>query len=158
MIALHRRLLNIIISVFIMLSASLAYSDLVFDSGWVRALPPTQPNTAAFFRLTNNSGDAVILKQVSSDIAAKAEYHTHSKGENGMMAMRQLKQVVIEPKATVEFKPGGYHVMLFDLVRPLKSGEQVEIRLIDSDGKQYAFNLPVKSPMEEPSHGHHHHH
>jgi copper(I)-binding protein len=33
------------------------------------------------------------------------------------------------PGKTVELKPGGYHMMLVDLKRPLKKGDLVPIRL-----------------------------
>ena len=47
--------------------------------------------------------------------------------KDGVMTMRPLEQgVAIAPGRTVEFKPGGFHLMFMDLKQPLKQGEGVK--------------------------------
>ena len=47
--------------------------------------------------------------------------------DGGVMKMRELKNgLEIPPGATVELKPGSYHIMMMNLSRPLAKGEKVK--------------------------------
>ena len=47
--------------------------------------------------------------------------------DGGVMKMRELTNgLEIPPGATVELKPGGYHIMMTNLTRPLTKGEKVK--------------------------------
>jgi periplasmic copper chaperone A len=47
--------------------------------------------------------------------------------DGGVMKMREVKEgVVIAPGATVELKPGGFHIMMVNLSKPLAKGEKVK--------------------------------
>jgi copper(I)-binding protein len=49
----------------------------------------------------------------------------------GVMRMREIAGgLEIAPGATVELKPGGYHVMFMDLTRQLQQGESVKGTLV----------------------------
>lgn len=133
-------------------------ADLSVSNGWVRALPPTQPNTAAFLTLKNTSQQSITLVSVVSDAAKKSEFHSHKKQASGMMAMRQEKSISIAAGQEFVFQPGSYHIMLMGLNSPLKAGDTVKLVLIEESGAEHKVELPVKSPMDENSHKHHHHH
>ena len=47
----------------------------------------------------------------------------------GMMTMQEVESVPVPAGGTVTFKPGGYHVMLIDLVAPLEVGQTVPLTL-----------------------------
>lgn len=47
----------------------------------------------------------------------------------GMMTMRPVEEIPIPAGATAVLQPGGYHVMLLDLVEPLVAGDTLEITL-----------------------------
>ena len=50
--------------------------------------------------------------------------------DNGVMRMRLIaKGIEIRPGQTVEFKPGGTHVMFLGLKKPLAQGEHVKTTL-----------------------------
>ena len=49
--------------------------------------------------------------------------------DGGLMKMRAVKGIDLKPGATVELRPGGYHVMLEDLKQPLKEGDHVPLVL-----------------------------
>jgi copper(I)-binding protein len=51
------------------------------------------------------------------------------KMEGNVMRMRAVPRLELPPGKTVELKPGGYHMMLVDLKRPLRKGDLVPIRL-----------------------------
>ena len=44
--------------------------------------------------------------------------------DGGVMKMRELKNgLEIPPGATIELKPGSYHIMMMNLSRPLAKGD-----------------------------------
>ncbi|MBX3285843.1 MAG: copper chaperone PCu(A)C [Acidimicrobiales bacterium] len=47
----------------------------------------------------------------------------------GSMTMREVDSIELPAGEAVELKPGGYHVMLIDLVKPLEVGEKIELTL-----------------------------
>ncbi|EAT12880.1 copper chaperone PCu(A)C [Bermanella marisrubri] len=154
----YSRIATFCLVFFSLLGTNQAVADLTAKDGWVRALPPTQPNTAAFLTLSNSGEKSIVLVDVRSEAAKKVEYHSHKKQASGMMAMRQEKSITIAPGAEFVFKPGSYHIMLMGLTKPLKSGNEVNITLVSQSGTEYPITLPVKSPMDEQNHQHHHHH
>jgi copper(I)-binding protein len=51
--------------------------------------------------------------------------------DGGVMKMRQLTNGLDIPAGkTVELKPGGYHIMLMELARPLAQGDSYKITLV----------------------------
>ncbi|MGB2256430.1 MAG: copper chaperone PCu(A)C, partial [Spongiibacter marinus] len=82
--------------------------------------------------------------------------HSNSQ-RNGMMAMRKEDSVAIAPGQTLDFVPGGYHLMLINLKQPLRHGERVHFSLL-IDGDVVQVEAPVRSVLNEPASGRHHHH
>lgn len=121
---------------------------------YVRVLPPGSPNTAAFMQLTNDGSAELALVAVETDVAARAELHTHQLVD-GVAQMRQVAQIALPAGQTVSLQPGGLHIMLLDLKAPLKADEQVALTLILSDGSRH----PVTAIARElvASNAHHHH-
>ncbi|MDX1345449.1 MAG: copper chaperone PCu(A)C, partial [Sedimenticolaceae bacterium] len=60
-----------------------AADNISVEDGYVRAVPPVSPTSAAFMKLTNSSQSAHQLKSAESDISEFVELHTHTMGENG---------------------------------------------------------------------------
>jgi copper(I)-binding protein len=144
----------------ILMLSAFTQAQLDMSNGSVRAMPPGQPNTAAFLSLSNKSDQAIELISASTSIANKAEYHSHTKDSKGVMRMAKEDRIKIAAGQTFEFKTGGYHIMIMGLKKALKPGETVQITLTDSKGKNYPLELPVVSIMAEPKqhdHSHHHH-
>lgn len=126
--------------------------ELSIGNAYVRAPIPGVPNTAAFFTISNSCGEPVSLVSGATEIAKRVELHTHVH-EDGMMKMREVDAIVIAANSSVELKPGGYHLMLFDIGSKLKDAESTSISLTFSDGKQLDFEAPLKDLMTQ----HHHH-
>lgn len=143
-----------------------AQADLQVKDGYVRAMPPGQPNTAAFMLVTNSSKEAVKLVSASTDKSTKAEFHNHTMDDKGVMRMRAVESIEIPAGGQFEFKPGAFHVMVMGLTQPLKPSQTVKLQLKDESGKVYEYSLPVKSLVPgkgakkhgHHDHGHHHHH
>ncbi|WP_051488259.1 copper chaperone PCu(A)C [Salinivibrio socompensis] len=69
-----------------------------------------------------------------------------------MMEMRQIGQILVPKGEQVTLKPGGLHVMLFDLVKPLEVGEHISLTLTTADGHTLTKQIPVKTVMAGMKH------
>ena len=66
---------------------------------------------------------------------------------DGVMQMRELVDGLPIPAGeTVTLMPGGYHVMLMDLKRPLKQGETVTVTLRFEKAGAVTLPLAVLAP------------
>lgn len=95
---------------------------------FVRATPPGAKVAGAFMTIRNQGTEPDRLLSASSPVAGLVEIHEMAV-EGGMMKMRAVKGIDLKPGATVELRPGGYHVMLQDLKQPLKQGDQIPVQL-----------------------------
>ena len=64
-------------------------AQVVLVDGYVRAMPATVPNSAAYITIENH-GDATRLVAVDAPFATEAQLHTLIE-ENGMIKMRQVE-------------------------------------------------------------------
>ncbi len=92
--------------------------DLEIANPWSRATPATAPTAAGFLTITNKGAAPDRLIAVRASAANKAEIH-EMKMDGAIMRMREAeKGLEIPPGATVELKPGGFHIMFMELKRP----------------------------------------
>jgi periplasmic copper chaperone A len=102
--------------------------DLKVMQPWSRPTPPAAGVGAVYFSITNLGRKADRLTAVSSPIASSVEIH-ESRGTQGLMQMRAVRFVECPPGATVKSEPGGLHVMLLGLRRPLTPGMEFPLSL-----------------------------
>ena len=71
--------------------------------------------------------------------------------DQGVMSMRPVKGLLIPAGESVEFKSGGYHLMLMDLKQPVRTGFEAQITLVfeGSDGKRES--VYVHAPIANSS-------
>ncbi|WP_158174366.1 copper chaperone PCu(A)C [Grimontia hollisae] len=123
-----------------------AYAAVDVVGPFARATPPHAPNSAAFMVLSNDSDKKLSLVEASTPVAGKVELHNHVM-KDGMMQMRQVKAIDIPANGSTELKPGGLHVMLFNLSMPLKEGETLPLTLLFSDGSEITQEVPIRKVM-----------
>ncbi len=100
---------------------------LTVSNPWVRATVPAQQVTGAFMTLT--AAADLRLVAVSSPQAGMVEIHQMTM-ENNVMQMRALADGLALPKGkAIELKPGGYHLMVMDLKRPMQQGAWLPLTL-----------------------------
>ncbi|GAA5215871.1 copper chaperone PCu(A)C [Corallincola platygyrae] len=122
---------------------------------YVRALPPGVPTSAAFMEIENPTDQPLVLVGAQTDIAGKAELHNHV-SEGGVMKMRQVDEIEIPAKGKVALKPGGYHIMLFNLTASPKVGDEIAVTLLFSDQTTKTVKAKVKDLRKQDHHHHHH--
>jgi copper(I)-binding protein len=139
------RIRSVIAIAVIMLSASAlgAQDKLTVTGAWVRESVPGRPNTAAYAVVENPGAKEVVLVSATSDAAAKVELHEMIR-TGDMMKMQQVKEIKVPAAGKVELKPGGLHVMLFDLKKPLKEGEEISLTFTTGTGATIKVPATVK--------------
>jgi uncharacterized protein YcnI len=103
---------------------------LLIEQPWSRATPGGAKVAGGYVRITNTGSAPDRLVGGTFSASGRVEIHEMSVSD-GVMRMRPLPEgLPVEPGATLELKPGGYHAMFLDLQRPLKEGETVSGSLL----------------------------
>jgi periplasmic copper chaperone A len=133
-------------------------TSLEFENVWVRALPPFQPNTAAYLTLVNRGEVAVAIVGASSNVAQKVELHTTRKVD-GLMRMEPLQALAVAPGERVELAPGGTHLMLLGLAYMPAPGDDVRLclQLVSGDEVCTVAEVRRNGDVPEPKDHQHHH-
>ena len=139
---MKHRVLKLTIASLGLLASSLVLAGVEVIDPNVRAVPPNAPASAAFMGLVADSDDVALVK-ADSEVARTVELHTHVH-DNGVMRMRPVEKIPLKKGEEVRLQPGGYHIMLIGLKRPLKPGDNVEIELRFSDGSKQKISAPVR--------------
>ncbi len=123
---------------------------------WVKA--SDKQMTGAFGTVANTSDREVILTGGDTDVADRVEVHEMAPAGDGTMTMRQVDGgLKIAGGQTVSLEPGGNHIMLMDLKRPIEAGQTVTITLRFGDGstrEMVAHARDFRGANEEYTPGH----
>lgn len=119
-------------------------SKLKIQNAWVRPAAKGA-NSALYFTLKNNGSKTDTLIGVESKIAEIVEVHESYKKDNDRMGMREVGKLAIKPKSELEFKPGGFHVMLLGALKDLKIGDQIEVVLL----LKYVGKIKIKAEVRD---------
>lgn len=107
---------------------------------------PAVPGTpgAAYFTVSQGSGAPRKIASVYVEGAERAEMHETTTA-NGISKMQQVKDVPIETGKSVQFKPGGLHVMLFDVADTLKAGSTTELTITLDNGDKVSVPARIET-------------
>jgi periplasmic copper chaperone A len=126
------------------LAGEVKAGDLVITQAWSRATPGGAKIGGGYLTIENKGSTPDRLIGGSADVASKVEVHEMAMN-NGVMTMRPLdKGLLSEPGKTVKLAPGGYHLMLFDLRRPLKQGDKLPVTLNFEKAGKVDLSLDVR--------------
>ena len=95
---------------------------------WARA---TVGSTAAVYLTMTGTGkaDRLVSAAVPRSVARRTELHKTTMGQGDMMSMAPVKSIRVPAAGTVKLEPGGYHVMLIGLKKPLVAGSSFHLAL-----------------------------
>jgi copper(I)-binding protein len=112
---------------------------------WTRATPATAQAGGGFLVITNTGTAPDRLIAAKSPVADKAEVHEMTMDGN-VMRMRPVENgIEIPPGATVELKPGGFHVMFMGLKAPFTKDGKVPLTLVFEKAGTVDIELPVEA-------------
>jgi len=128
-----------------------AFAQVNVEDPWVRATVTDQKVTGAFMKITSPT-DAKLV-EVRAALAKWTEIHEMAMVDD-TMKMRQIPDISLPAGKMVELKPGGLHVMLFDLAAQAKEGDTVPLTLvIETEGKQETVEVKAAvRPLHKPAH------
>ena len=124
------------------------------DHPWARASIGMAKAGAAYMVLTNEGSETDRLISASADVAESVELHTHMM-DDGVMRMRQVEAIEINPGTPSVLEPGGLHVMLIGLKQPLAAGESFPMTLTFEQAGEVTVEVSVEAIGSERD-GHNH--
>ena len=114
-------------------------ANISVTDAWARATMPGQPVSGAYMQIQSDA-DARLLG-VSSYVVPRVEVHEMNM-DGGVMHMREVKAIDLPKGKNVSLEPGGFHIMLMNLKKPIAAGDVIPLTLVvESDGKRQTVEV-----------------
>ena len=110
---------------------------------WIREAPPGVEVLGGYFTLENLTAKPLTLTAVSSPDFGSVMMH-ETVQQSGQESMQEVAKIDVPAHGSVEFKPGGYHLMLMQPKKNLGAGDTVTLMLAFSDGSELAILAPMR--------------
>jgi copper(I)-binding protein len=113
----------------------------------VRWLPGDLP-MAGYFRITSHADSPLYLVGASSPAFAAVMMH-RSVEKGGVSYMEPVERLTLNPAQSVDFAPGGYHLMLMQHRQEVHAGQEVPVTLRFSDGETFTSRFRVVGVQDQ---------
>ena len=125
--------------------------QLQVTSAWARATIRAGGNAVVYLTITNSGKNGDRLEALDSPVAEATRIH-HTVVEDGVLRLRLLDALELEPGTTTLLEPGGAHIMLMQLFRPLVKGGTFPLVLHFEKAGTVTVTVDVgaESQMEPP--------
>lgn len=138
---------KLVLAIFIasMLSASVAATTLdgiSLRDPWFRFITPTIP-AAGYFTLSNSTAVPEPLIGASSPACGSLMLH-QSVAKNGVEQMIIVPKVSVPAHGTLQFAPGGYHLMCMSPAGIMRPGQSVPVTLQFEGGGTLGASFPIR--------------
>lgn len=150
-------------------------AELQITDAWARQSPMGTTAGAVYLTITSPIDDALVGASVPTSVAGTTEVHeTVAAGEPGMttttggdmaattaatsdattttmgggsdsMTMRPVDSIALPAGEAVALEPGGFHIMLLDLVAPLEVGQRIEVTLTFAEAGEQTVTADVRA-------------
>ncbi len=158
------KLKNLVFAAIGILAMQTAWAaNISVTDAWARATMPGQKVSGAYMQIQSDA-DARLVG-VSSPAVPRVEVH-EMKMDGDVMRMQEVKMIALPKGKTVALEPGGFHLMLMNLPKPIAAGDVIPFTLtVESGGKRQTVEVKAEArgampnqPMpNQPMHHHHHH-
>jgi copper(I)-binding protein len=128
---------------------------ITISQAWVQEGPPNARVLAGFMQINNNSTKTVTITAATSDVFNSIEFH-RTVEDKGMARMQKQQHLTIPAGGRLKLEHGGYHLMLMQPSKRLKTGDIVNIEFTIPTLDKVSVKLEVRQP--DQGHEHHHHH
>lgn len=128
-------------------SPSFAKDSITATQAWVRPTVPGQEVTGAF--MTLQSVRNAKLVKAESAAAETVEIHSMSM-HDGVMEMREIKELTLPAGKPVKLAPGGFHIMLINVKKQLREGDTVPFTLTILNDDKTISKAKVKAIVGVP--------
>jgi len=126
--------------------SSPAWAEVTADDLRARPSLGAARNSIVWMTLRNTSPEPDRLLRAEGDVAERVELHTHVMETNAgrmIMRMRPVPDIAVPANGEVRLEPGGLHVMLMGVKRPLRPGDSFTLRLIFEHAPPLEVTVPV---------------
>ena len=138
----------LILSAFIVNLWALTQENLSIENAYIKQTPPNAKTTAIFLTIKNDSDKDIFLLKTKTNLSEISELHTHT-NENGKMIMKEVPNIEIKAHSSTELKPGGLHIMIFDIKNQIDENTQTDLTLyFDNNQSIELKNIPSKELMK----------
>lgn len=121
-------------------------APLTFDDAWVKAAEDGM--TGVFGELKNNTDKDINLVEAKFTGAEMVQLHETADDGSGAMSMQEKDGgFVIKSGESMMLEPGGDHIMVMGLTKPIKPGEEISLELVTAD----KVTIPVTAVAKEYS-------
>ncbi|GEO42806.1 hypothetical protein SAE02_69540 [Skermanella aerolata] len=111
--------------------------DLVVDQVWARATIPSAKSGVAYLTVRNTGSQADRIISLQAPVAGEVMAMSHGTRKPG-----EVEGLAVPAGGSLEFKPGGTHIMLSELSSGLKVGQQFPLTVTFE--KAGIVEIPVK--------------
>jgi periplasmic copper chaperone A len=118
--------------------------ELTVTGAWARSTPPGAGMGAIYLTIDNGSVKSDRLLKLRTPVAGQAEVH-RTEVLDGIVRMREVAVLHVAAGERIEFKPGGHHVMLMGLKKPLVDGQVFDLELAFEVSGPRKVRVVVKS-------------
>jgi copper(I)-binding protein len=118
---------------------------ITIQQAWARPANAGE-NGAVYFVVDNPGSQNDEMVGVTCEAAQQAQMHLSEMDSNGVMTMKMQSSVPVPAQGQVEFKPGGYHIMLIGMKQNLAPGDTLHLAVTFKNAGQIALDVPVKEP------------
>ncbi len=108
-------------------------------------LPATPDRPAAGYFTVEGGSAPVDLVAVTADLAQRVEMHQTVK-EDGLTSMKELLRAPVPVQGKLEFKPGGNHLMIWNINGAAVRAGRLPMVFIFSNNDRIVFDLTIKTP------------
>jgi periplasmic copper chaperone A len=134
-----------------LLAAPADQNPVTVPAAWSRAAMAGR--TGVVYLTINDTGAPDRLTGVSSPVATTAALH-ESFDDHGVMKMRPVAGLAVQPDKPVKLAPGGYHIMLEGLKQPLQAGQTFPVTLTFANAGPVTATATVRQAGNGMAMGH----
>lgn len=122
-------------------AANASSSTIELSKAWTPATAQTGGDRPIYMTVINrgDAPDNLVRVRCPTDLADFTEKHVTDRGEGGT-AMREVKSFAIPANGTTTLMPGGNHLMLLQVRKPLQEGQAFTCSVVF----QKAGTVPVE--------------
>ena len=135
-----------------------AQKNITVDHPWSKPTPPLSEYGVAYFNVSNSGQtDDLLLEIIIPDEIAKSASIHDVIHDGEMMRMREVTNGKKIPRgSTIKFQPGGSHIMLEGLPKPLKLDDKFTIELIFENAGNVLVEIWVEDAPQQCDKHHNH--
>ena len=106
-----------------------ALAGVEVTDGWSRETVTGVTVGVGYLTFRNTGAERVTLMKITTPAAASVELHQSSIDAQGVAHMWPLAALALSPGEVLRFTPGGKHLILVGLTRPLRAGETIPVTM-----------------------------